>query len=250
MDGSSASAPEFEVHARPSPFGLVLAAVVDLLALTKPEVNVLIVIATFAGFYLGCPNNHPFPAARLLGALSGTLLVASGTGALNQYLERGFDAQMRRTWKRPLAARRLSPWTALGFGITLSVSGTACLFVTVNALTSMLAVITLVSRQELANSVGAVNLKAIGCTAESFKESEVVKRRTDKEQLHIEGLAVVSANFPGPKEDTVRMVKQQRCTEFSKQARRLAGHLSIRNAGFYFLKSGGRNRDGPKSAGC
>ena len=60
----------------------------DFLALTKPEVNFLIVIATFTGFYLGYPGDlHNFPLGRLLNTLFGTLLVASGTGTLNQYLE-------------------------------------------------------------------------------------------------------------------------------------------------------------------
>jgi hypothetical protein len=45
-----------------------------------------------------------FPFLRLIHTLLGTLLVASGTGALNQYFERHFDAQMRRTAIRPLAA--------------------------------------------------------------------------------------------------------------------------------------------------
>ena len=64
----------------------------DYLALTKPEVNFLIVITTFAGFYLGCPSGD-FPFLRSMNAVLGTLLVASGTGALNQYIERRFDAQ-------------------------------------------------------------------------------------------------------------------------------------------------------------
>src|SRR5262249_20386745 len=60
----------------------------DFWNLTKPEVNFLIVIATFTGFYLGCPGNlQTFPFARLFHSLSGTLLVASGAGSLNQYLE-------------------------------------------------------------------------------------------------------------------------------------------------------------------
>ncbi len=65
-----------------------LAAAPDYWALTKPEVNFLIVICTFAGFYLGYPV-HPkhVPWVRLTHTLLGTLLVASGTGTLNQYLE-------------------------------------------------------------------------------------------------------------------------------------------------------------------
>src|SRR5215471_1678827 len=82
----------------------------DYFALTKPEVNFLIMFTTFAGFYLGFPSAwHDFPFLRSVNAVLGTLLVASGTGALNQYIERRFDAQMRRTARRPLAAGRLNP---------------------------------------------------------------------------------------------------------------------------------------------
>ena len=73
-------------------------------AVTKPEVNLLIAMATFTGFYLACPGPlHDFPWLLLVHTLLGTLLVASGTGTLNQYVERRFDAQMRRTARRPLA---------------------------------------------------------------------------------------------------------------------------------------------------
>ena len=96
--------------------------------------NFLIVIATFTGFYLGYPGDlHNFPLGRLLNALCGTLLVASGTGTLNQYLEHHFDAQMRRTRRRPVAAGRMRPATAAWFGVSLSVVGAVYLFVAVNA---------------------------------------------------------------------------------------------------------------------
>jgi heme o synthase len=116
----------------------------DYLALTKPEVNFLIVITTFAGFYLGCPSAD-FPFLRSMNAVLGTLLVASGTGTLNQYIERRFDAQMRRTSRRPLAAGRLNPSAVLWFGIALSVLGTVYLAGTVNLLASLLALGTLFS---------------------------------------------------------------------------------------------------------
>ena len=87
----------------------------DYWALTKPEVNVLILITTFVGFYLASASTgRPFSFAGLFNTLLGTLLVASGTGALNQYLERRFDAQMRRTARRPAAAGRLTPSASLG----------------------------------------------------------------------------------------------------------------------------------------
>src|SRR3984957_4037643 len=82
----------------------------DYWALTKPEVNFLILITTLGGFYLASANEgRPVSLAGLFNTLLGTLLVASGTGTLNQYLERKFDAQMRRTARRPAAAGRLRP---------------------------------------------------------------------------------------------------------------------------------------------
>jgi protoheme IX farnesyltransferase len=118
----------------------------DYWALTKPEVNFLIIVATLTGFYLGSPgplDHIAFP--RLVHTLLGTLLAASGTGALNQYIERDFDAQMRRTRRRPLTARRMEPSNALWFGIFLSIAGIVYLTAAVNLLASMLAASTLLS---------------------------------------------------------------------------------------------------------
>jgi heme o synthase len=118
----------------------------DYFALTKPEVNFLIVVSTFAGFYLSLPSaGRDFPLLRSINVVLGTLMVASGTGVLNQYIERRFDAQMRRTARRPLAAGRLKPSAVLWFGIALSVVGTVYLAVTVNLLASLLALGTLLS---------------------------------------------------------------------------------------------------------
>src|ERR1700733_12303359 len=142
MAGLSTSALDVGPSARP--FSSLCAAIPDFWALTKPEVNFLIVIATFTGFYLGYPGDlHNFPLGRLLNALCGTLLVASGTGALNQYLEHHYDAQMRRTRRRPVAAGRVRPATAAWFGVLLSFIGGVYLFVAVNPLASALALFTL-----------------------------------------------------------------------------------------------------------
>jgi protoheme IX farnesyltransferase len=118
----------------------------DYLVLTKPEVNFLIVVTTFAGFYLGCASAwHDFPFLPSINAVLGTLMVASGTGALNQYIERRFDAQMRRTARRPLAAGRLNPSAVLWFGITLSALGSVYLAAAVNLLAGLLALGTVLS---------------------------------------------------------------------------------------------------------
>jgi protoheme IX farnesyltransferase len=121
-------------------------AFADYWALTKPDVNLLILITTAAGFCLALPTPLVgFPILLLIHTLAGTLLVASGTATLNQYIERQFDAQMRRTKRRPLAAGRIEPSRALWFGIALSVSGAIYLAAAVNLLASLLAVLTLLS---------------------------------------------------------------------------------------------------------
>lgn len=114
----------------------------DYWTLTKPEVNFLILITTFTGFYLASPPSH-WRFLLLFNTLVGTMLVASGTGTLNQYIERCFDAQMRRTARRPLPTGRINPSHALWFGVVLSVAGGLYLAVLVNFLASLLALLTL-----------------------------------------------------------------------------------------------------------
>ena len=118
----------------------------DFWMLTKPEINLLIAIATCSGFYLGSQTvPYRIPPPVLIHTLIGTLLVAGGTGTLNQYIERRFDAQMRRTIRRPVASGRISPAGALWFGIGLSIAGSVDLAIAVNPLASLLAVLTLLS---------------------------------------------------------------------------------------------------------
>lgn len=121
----------------------VYATVLDYWALTKPEVNFLILITTFVAFHLASSSGAA-PIALAVHTLVGTLLVASGAATLNQFLERSFDAKMRRTARRPLAAGRLRPSNALWFGISLSVAGLLYL-ATINVLTALIGVLTLLS---------------------------------------------------------------------------------------------------------
>jgi heme o synthase len=126
--------------------GGALGVLGDYWALTKPEVNFLILITTFAGFYLASkPGSGGFRILPAVHTLLGTLLVASGTATLNQFIERFFDAQMRRTSRRPVASGRIKPSHALWFGISLSVAGAVYLALAVNVLASFLAVGTLLS---------------------------------------------------------------------------------------------------------
>jgi len=115
----------------------------DYYKLTKPEVNLLILMTTSAGFYLA--SSGRMHVVGLINTLVGTLLVASGTATLNQWMERVWDGQMRRTASRPLPSGRLSSREALVFGILLSVTGGLYLLATVNTLAALLAVSTLLS---------------------------------------------------------------------------------------------------------
>lgn len=115
----------------------------DYYVLTKPEVNLLILITTSAGYYLGVPS--AFHALGMAHTLIGTLLVASGTATLNQWSERTWDARMRRTANRPLPSGRVSAREALIFGLLLSVAGGWYLAAFVNRLSAWLAISTLLS---------------------------------------------------------------------------------------------------------
>ena len=115
----------------------------DFLALTKPRLVLMVLIATLAGFYLGSFGELDW--IRLLNTIFGTALAAGGTIALNQYVERDLDAKMRRTRSRPLPDGRLHPAGALIFGIAISAGGVLYLLVAVNALSSLLAALTVLS---------------------------------------------------------------------------------------------------------
>jgi protoheme IX farnesyltransferase len=115
----------------------------DFYTLTKPEVNLLILMTTAAGYYLGSPT--PFHFAGLIHTLMGTLMVASGTATLNQWMERAWDGQMHRTAGRPLPSGRLNSRAALIFGLLLSAGGGLYLALTVNSLSAILAIATLLS---------------------------------------------------------------------------------------------------------
>src|ERR1700761_7001429 len=82
--------------------------------LVKARLTTLVLLTTAVGFYLGWHGAMNW--ALLLNTLAGTALVAAGASALNQWLERDFDAKMLRTQNRPLPSGRLQPTTVAVFG--------------------------------------------------------------------------------------------------------------------------------------
>jgi protoheme IX farnesyltransferase len=112
----------------------------DYLELSKSRIVMMVLITTAAGYFFGAQR---VDWMLLLNTLVGTGLVAAGTNALNQYVERGHDAKMRRTRLRPLPDGRISPRAALLFSVGVSFIGTLYLGLTVNWLTAALGAFTL-----------------------------------------------------------------------------------------------------------
>jgi protoheme IX farnesyltransferase len=138
-------------------------AVDDYLALTKPRLNLLVVVTSAAGYYLGVDG---VPALLpMTQVAAGTALVAGGAAVLNQVSERDTDALMRRTRTRPLPDGRVAPVDARTFGIVLAVAGLG-LLAFLSLIAAALALATLIiyiaiytpmkRRSSLSTLVGAV----------------------------------------------------------------------------------------------
>ena len=129
--------------AAPAVLSGIQGSLLDYWELTKPSVVWLILVSTAVGFYMATSGS--LQLILLAHTLIGTALLAAGTGALNQWIERDADAKMRRTENRPLPAGRLRPRPALLFGLLISVAGTAYLWAAVNPLAAVLGFLTLAS---------------------------------------------------------------------------------------------------------
>jgi protoheme IX farnesyltransferase len=111
--------------------------------LIKARLTALVLLTTFVGFYMG--GRGPMDFALMFHALAGTALVAAGASALNQLLEREYDAKMRRTQNRPLPSGQLEPTTVMIFGGVCATAGLIYLALAVNLITSFIGAVTLVS---------------------------------------------------------------------------------------------------------
>ncbi len=121
-------------------------SIADYVELMKPELTSLSVLTALCSFLIAHSGQWTASDFGLLTNLAlGTTLLGGGAGALNQYLERGHDRLMKRTERRPLPAMRISPDSALLFGILSASAGLLLLAFFVNALTGFLAAATIIS---------------------------------------------------------------------------------------------------------
>jgi protoheme IX farnesyltransferase len=116
----------------------------DYVELIKPNIVGMILLTVAAGFYMGAPGGA-LDVALLVYTLLGSALVAGGSNALNQILERHSDARMRRTRARPLPSGRLRVAQSAVFGWGLGAVGVAYLAVFTNWIVALLAALTLAS---------------------------------------------------------------------------------------------------------
>ena len=136
----------------------------DFILLTKPRLNLLVLVTTLTGLYLASPEGVALPV--LLHTLVGTGLVAGGAAAFNQVWERKSDALMRRTRGRPIPSGRVGVAEGVWFATMVSILGIAELGSFVNVLSAGVAALTLATyvfaytplkrRTSLSTLVGAI----------------------------------------------------------------------------------------------
>jgi protoheme IX farnesyltransferase len=128
----SAPAHAEAVRAGERPRWLVIAA--DLLELTKPKVQSLLLFTTVTTVLVaGSPS-----IGLILATCLGGYLSAGGAGAVNHYYDRDIDLAMPRTADRPVPSGRIPGKVALWFGIALAAAAIVELSLLVNPLAAAL----------------------------------------------------------------------------------------------------------------
>src|SRR3954453_4791969 len=115
--------------------GGVRQVVADYVTLTKPKVQLLLLLTTVTTMYVA---GDPSVGLVFLTLLGGSLS-AGGAAAVNHYWDRDIDAEMPRPPPRPAPSGRASPRAALLYGVALQVLAVALLATTVNVLAACLA---------------------------------------------------------------------------------------------------------------
>ena len=114
----------------------------DFLELTKPRVVALMLLTALIGMCMAVPGLVPWEP--LFYGNLGIGLCAGAAAAINHVVDERIDQEMSRTTNRPVAQGRVSQTEALVFAALLAISGTVLLAVTINVLTAVLTVASLV----------------------------------------------------------------------------------------------------------
>ncbi len=119
--------------------GSAMTLVGDFIALTKPRVMSLLLVSAIAGAFLGVGSS---PTLEILVAvIVGGALASGGAASLNMAYESELDRRMGRTKNRPVAEGRISPITAVVFGLVLNIGSFLILALMTNVLAAGLAIV-------------------------------------------------------------------------------------------------------------
>lgn len=100
----------------------------DFAELAKPRLVLLAALMAGVAFWIA--SKGVVRSSALAQTFVGCYLIGAAASALNQILERGTDARMKRTENRPLPAGRVTVGAAALFGSLLGISGLALLTLT------------------------------------------------------------------------------------------------------------------------
>ena len=120
----------------------ILARWPDFLELTQPRAVALMLITAVIGMCMAVPGFVPWQPL-VLGNI-GIAFCAGAAAAINHVVDERIDQKMSRTTNRPVAQGRVSQSEAIAFAALLAILGTALLAVTINVLTAVLTVASLV----------------------------------------------------------------------------------------------------------
>src|SRR3954449_2304650 len=107
----------------------------DYVTLTKPRVQLLLLLTTITTMYVAGDPSLALVAITVIGGS----LSAGGAAAFNHYYDRDIDAAMGRTANRPVPAGRISPRAALIYAFALQIASFVLLATAVNVLAASLA---------------------------------------------------------------------------------------------------------------
>ncbi|WP_142113410.1 heme o synthase [Rarobacter incanus] len=125
--------------AKQARFSAFLDTAAAYVALTKPRVIELLLVATIPTMILA---KDGFPSLWLvIATLIGGYASAGASGVFNCYIDRDIDSLMRRTKRRPLATGQISGRAALTFGTVLGVFSLVWFWFVINPLSAVLTLI-------------------------------------------------------------------------------------------------------------
>lgn len=114
----------------------------DYYEMTKPNVVMLLLLTALVGMCLATPQWVDWKV--LIAGLAGIGLLSSAAAVINHVVDHRIDSQMARTYNRPVAKGKVSVSHALIFAAVMAVAGYGILEFTINRLTALLTLASLV----------------------------------------------------------------------------------------------------------